>query len=138
MSRITQSTLPKPDTSWRRNRSLDTAMSNQNHKMNMNTAKRSATKLVNVKPPPKSIVPPQYLQPRYLNISPGNGVQMKIPPITAQSTMELCSRHGRLGRWLLGVCYRVKPRSWERHGLRAWIQSASRRLHHNVLASRRS
>ena len=27
----------------------------------------------------------------------------------------------------------VKPRSWERHGLRAWIQSASRRLHHNVL-----
>jgi hypothetical protein len=28
----------------------------------------------------------------------------------------------------------IKPRSWERHGLGAWIQTARRRLHHNVLA----
>jgi transposase len=28
----------------------------------------------------------------------------------------------------------IKPRSWERHGLRAWIEAARRRLHHNVLA----
>src|SRR5260370_15063738 len=55
MSRITQRTLPHPDTSWRRNRSPDTVISNQNHKMNMNTAKTSATKLVNVKPPSNSM-----------------------------------------------------------------------------------
>ena len=28
----------------------------------------------------------------------------------------------------------VKPKSWERYGLRSWIEAAKRRLHHNVLA----
>jgi transposase len=28
----------------------------------------------------------------------------------------------------------VKPQSWERYGLKSWIESARRRLHHNVLA----
>ena len=28
----------------------------------------------------------------------------------------------------------VKPVSWERHGFKPWIESAKRRLHHNVLA----
>ena len=28
----------------------------------------------------------------------------------------------------------IKPKSWERHGLRPWIEAAKRRLHHNVLA----
>jgi transposase len=28
----------------------------------------------------------------------------------------------------------VKPLSWERHGLKSWIEAAKRRLHHNVLA----
>ena len=28
----------------------------------------------------------------------------------------------------------IKPRSWERHGLKPWIEAARRRLHHNVLA----
>ena len=28
----------------------------------------------------------------------------------------------------------VKPMSWERHGLKSWIESAKKRLHHNVLA----
>jgi transposase len=28
----------------------------------------------------------------------------------------------------------VKPKTWERHGLKSWIEAASRRLHHNVLA----
>jgi transposase len=28
----------------------------------------------------------------------------------------------------------VKPMSWERHGLKPWIESAKKRLHHNVLA----
>jgi transposase len=28
----------------------------------------------------------------------------------------------------------IKPQSWERHGLKAWIEAAKRRLHHNVLA----
>jgi transposase len=28
----------------------------------------------------------------------------------------------------------VRPKSWERYGLRTWIETAKRRLHHNVLA----
>jgi hypothetical protein len=28
----------------------------------------------------------------------------------------------------------IKPRSWERHRLKPWIEAARRRLHHNVLA----
>jgi transposase len=28
----------------------------------------------------------------------------------------------------------VKPKTWERHGLKSWIEAASRRLHPNVLA----
>jgi transposase len=27
----------------------------------------------------------------------------------------------------------IKPQSWQRHGLRSWIESAKRRLHRNVL-----
>src|SRR5580704_9363490 len=53
---MTQSTLAKPDTSWRRKRSPDTTMSSQNHNMNMNMVKASAMKLPNVNPPSNSIV----------------------------------------------------------------------------------
>jgi transposase len=28
----------------------------------------------------------------------------------------------------------VRPKSWERHGLKTWIEAAKKRLHHNVLA----
>jgi transposase len=28
----------------------------------------------------------------------------------------------------------VKPKSWERYGLKPWVEAAKRRLHHNVLA----
>jgi transposase len=28
----------------------------------------------------------------------------------------------------------IKPTSWHRHGLKAWIEAAKKRLHHNVLA----
>jgi transposase len=28
----------------------------------------------------------------------------------------------------------VKPQTWERHGLKSWIEAARHRLHHNVLA----
>jgi len=28
----------------------------------------------------------------------------------------------------------IKPKSWERHGLKSWIEAARKRLHHNVLA----
>jgi len=28
----------------------------------------------------------------------------------------------------------IKPASWERHGLKSWIEAAKKRLHHNVLA----
>src|ERR1700727_411426 len=55
MNAITQSTLAKPDTSWRRKRSPDTTISNQNHSMNMNIVKASAMKLPNVNPPSNNI-----------------------------------------------------------------------------------
>ena len=28
----------------------------------------------------------------------------------------------------------IKPKSWERHGLKPWLEAAKKRLHHNVLA----
>jgi transposase len=28
----------------------------------------------------------------------------------------------------------IKPKNWERHGLKPWIEAARKRLHHNVLA----
>jgi transposase len=28
----------------------------------------------------------------------------------------------------------IKPMSWERHGLKPWLEAAKKRLHHNVLA----
>jgi hypothetical protein len=28
----------------------------------------------------------------------------------------------------------MKPKSWERYGLKPWIEAARKRLHHNVLA----
>jgi transposase len=28
----------------------------------------------------------------------------------------------------------IKPKSWERHGLKSWLEAAKKRLHHNVLA----
>ena len=28
----------------------------------------------------------------------------------------------------------IKPQSWERHGLKSWIEAHKKRLHHNVLA----
>jgi transposase len=28
----------------------------------------------------------------------------------------------------------IRPKSWDRHGLKPWLEAAKRRLHHNVLA----
>src|ERR1700716_2080931 len=56
VNRIPQSPLAKPGMAWRRNRSLATVMSSQNHRMNMNMAKASATKLASVKPPSNSMI----------------------------------------------------------------------------------
>jgi hypothetical protein len=30
----------------------------------------------------------------------------------------------------------IKPQSWQRHGLKPWIEAAKKRLHRNVLANR--
>ena len=32
------------------------------------------------------------------------------------------------------VLVRLKPKDWERYGLKPWIEAAKKRLHHNVLA----
>jgi transposase len=29
----------------------------------------------------------------------------------------------------------IKPKSWDRHGLKSWLEAAKKRLHHNVLAN---
>jgi hypothetical protein len=29
---------------------------------------------------------------------------------------------------------RIRPKCWERHGLKSWIEAAKKRVHHNVLA----
>src|SRR5271166_714620 len=54
MRAITQIALTQPETSRRRNRSLMTMMSSQNHRTNINTAKASARKLRKVKPSEKN------------------------------------------------------------------------------------
>jgi len=28
----------------------------------------------------------------------------------------------------------IRPKSWDRHGLKSWLEAAKKRLHHNVLA----
>jgi hypothetical protein len=28
----------------------------------------------------------------------------------------------------------IRPKNWERHGLKPWIEAARKRLHHNVMA----
>src|SRR5262249_21716629 len=48
MSRITHITLPRPDTSLRRNRSLAAVMNSQNHRMKTKMANASARKLAKV------------------------------------------------------------------------------------------
>src|SRR5262245_3889222 len=50
MRKMTQITFAKPDMSWRRNRSPNTVMSNQNHSTNMKIANASTRKFLNVKP----------------------------------------------------------------------------------------
>lgn len=50
---------------------------------------------------------------------------------------RISKRGNRYLRVLLCQAARVvllRPQSWERHGLAHWIGSASKRLHHNVLA----
>jgi hypothetical protein len=51
---------------------------------------------------------------------------------------SLHSNQGRAGSRVLFVqaawLVLIKPKSWERHGLKSWIEAARKRLHHNVLA----
>src|SRR6202022_3912568 len=42
------------------------------------------------------------------------------------------SRRGN--RYLRAWFVLIRPKSWERHGLKPWIEAAKKRLHHNVLA----
>ena len=58
ISRMTQRTLPKPDMSLRRKRSLAAVMNSQNHRMKMNTAKASMTKPAKADFPKKMVLPP--------------------------------------------------------------------------------
>ena len=47
-----------------------------------------------------------------------------------QARKSLPARPVRTG----GLVVLIKPKSWERYGLKPWIEAARKRLHHNVLA----
>jgi hypothetical protein len=62
-----------------------------------------------------------------------------IPSPARSRAVSGCRRDGpRRWRFLLFVqaawVVLIHPKSWERHGLKPWIEAAKRRLHHNVLA----
>jgi transposase len=45
-----------------------------------------------------------------------------------------CNRYLRVLFVQAAWVVRIKPRSWERHGLKHWIEAARKRLRRNVLA----
>jgi transposase len=49
--------------------------------------------------------------------------------VAAIGNGEVFSKGRDFAAWLGLV-----PQSWERHGLKSWIEAAKKRLHHNVLA----
>ena len=58
-------------------------------------------------------------------------------PATARSSGKISKRGNRYLRVLFvqaAWVVLIKPKSWERHGLKSWIEAAKKRLHHNVLA----
>ena len=46
-----------------------------------------------------------------------------------QTRQSLSARPVCQAAWVV-----IKPKSWERHGLKPWIEAAKKRLHRNVLA----
>ena len=61
----------------------------------------------------------------------------RYQPETARSLGKISKRGNRYLRvpfvqaaWVV----LIKPKSWERHGLKSWIEAAKKRLHRNVLA----
>src|SRR4051794_39749896 len=101
-----QMTVPKPDMSWRRNRSLAVVMNSQNQRMKMNTAKASATKTANADSPKTDMVLPfrrRHQEGRLYDGSPGTperaipGLvpvsQSAAPPHRSYASMTVSHSH---------------------------------------------
>ncbi len=52
------------------------------------------------------------------------------PEQDIQTRQSLPARSVRKAAWVV----LIKAKSWERHGLKPWLEAAKKRLHHNVLA----
>ena len=67
----------------------------------------------------------------------GTRPQANPPPGAAPILDKISKRGNRYLRVLFvqaAWVVLIKPRSWERHGLKPWIEAARKRLHRNVLA----
>src|SRR5262249_49698666 len=76
---ITHRALPHPDMSCRRNRSLKTTMSSQNHTTNRNIVTTSVRKLAKLKPPSAGIDCPPYAISKATIVRDRRGVQRTEP-----------------------------------------------------------
>ena len=64
-----------------------------------------------------------------------------VPKQTSTGNRTILGKISRRGNRYLRVLFvqaawvvLIKPKIWERHGLKPWIEAARKRLHHNVLA----
>ena len=69
---------------------------------------------------------------------PGSG---SFPSRYRPGTVPFSARYPERGNRYLRVLFvqaawvvLIKPKIWERHGLKPWLEAARKRLHHNVLA----
>ncbi len=60
--------------------------------------------------------------------------------MSPRSSAKICEPNPDLLRYLRVLFVQaawvvlIRPKTWERHGLKPWIEAAKKRLHHNVLA----
>jgi transposase len=64
-----------------------------------------------------------------------------VPKQTSTGDRTILGKISRRGNRYLRVLFvqaawvvLIRPKSWERYGLKPWIEAARKRLHHNVLA----
>src|SRR5262249_1240083 len=76
--------------------------------------------------------------PRAVTLPPGlDWCRGRSRPETAPSSVKYRKRGNRYLRVLFvqaAWVVLIRPQSWERYGLKPWIDAAKKRLHHNVLA----
>ena len=82
--------------------------------------------------------PPDVLSPRMVRVAAWLGL---VPKQTSTGDRTILGKISKRGNRYLRVLFvqaawvvLIKPTSWERHGLKHWIEAAKKRLHRNVLA----